>query len=239
MLRQGGALGLATSLVGPGKAELAQAEAGMPALYIFLHTDAKPAALTRALSRKLNILDVTVVTKYRDLEDGLSAKSLDVLMAPSPVLDSLHIDVGIQGMRNNKAWEPYVLVSSDDISLDHLDGKTVGVVDMLGRDEMQKLVDSVLGTKGMKVRRVTKLEDLLALLLLSAADAILVGESIVPLFQQRSRNPLNQYAIPGARLGLPSVGFLNQNVRPIVTNAVLGIEPETNRMLGVERWMVR
>ena len=154
------------------------------------------------------------------------------------MLANQHIAVGIEGMRNNRNSEPYVVLSTDDKPIDQLSGAVVGVVDMLGRDEMQKLVEKTLRVQGVKTKLVTKLEDLLSLLLFSSADAVLVGESAVQPFQQRSRLPLKVREVPDSRLGLPAVGILNPRVKDAIASAIVGMSGELSRMLGVDRWRV-
>ncbi|HKQ68447.1 MAG TPA: hypothetical protein VJT73_03870 [Polyangiaceae bacterium] len=233
VLRQGLATGAAASIALP---RIARAEA--KSLYVFVHTDVKSAALERALSASLKALETTVFGKFRDLEDALAAKRPDALLAAQPVLAAQHIAISVEGMRDNKSWERYVLLTTEDRPIDQLAGLTIGVVDMLGRDETQKLLQNVLGESGIKAKLVTKLEDLLSLLLFSAADGVLTGASTVRLFQQRSRLPLRAREISGSRLGLPAVGVLNAESRSIITTAVAGLGADVNRLLGVERWSI-
>ena len=221
-----------------GVSALAQAQRA-PTLYVFVQSEVKAAPLERALTAKLGGLAITVFGKHRDLEQALSAAPPDALLAAEAVLTKQRIAPAIEGLRSDKSWEPYVLLFLENVTPDSLDGKTVGVVDMLGRDDMQTLVETVLGSKRIKIKRVSKLEDLLSLLLFSAADAVLAGASAAQLIQQRSRLPLKAKEIMGSRLGLPAVGILNQHARENVTRAVLSMDSTLNRMLGIERWRAR
>ena len=80
-------------------------------------------------------------------------------------------------MRGGKEWEPYLLLmtaaaaAAAGTNKPSLAGKTVGIVDLLGRDGTQAFAAAAAGTPDVKVKRVAKIEDLLPLLEFSAADA--------------------------------------------------------------------
>jgi hypothetical protein len=216
--------------------EDANAQDLRPKIYVYLHTDSKFAALEKTLKEKLPLLTVTVFGRFRDLEDAMQARPPDALVALHALLVKLNVQPALQGVRGNADWEPYVLLSQD-LSLDEpLAGKVIGVVDLLGRTGTQEFVAKLLGTDDIKLKRVTKTEDLLPLLQFSAADAVLVPSVAVKDVTDRSRLPLTVRPLPDARVKLAAVGVLNVNTRNLVVNQVLRLDSETLRTLGVERW---
>lgn len=218
-------------------APLARAEA-KPRLYVFVHVDLKSNALERTLQQKLPELAVTVFGRFRDLEERMVAERPDAVMALGPLLTLQGVEPAVQGTREGKDKEPYVLLQSSAGNVIGA-GKTIGVVEVLGRSGTRDLVVSLLKNNEVKLKYVTKLEDLLPLLQFAAADAVLVPRAAVRTFQERSRLPLVAKELPGAEVGLPAVGVLNPRVRTTVLSAMKALDGEGTRILGVEKWVTR
>jgi hypothetical protein len=224
------------SMRGSRLGEDANAQDARPRIYVYLHTDSKFAALEKTLKEKLPLLTVTVFGRFRDLEDAMQARPPDALVALHALLVTLNVQPALQGVRGNADWEPYVLLSQD-LSLDEpLAGKVIGVVDLLGRTGTQDFVAKLLGTDDIKLKRVTKTEDLLPLLQFSAADAVLAPSAAAKDLRDRSRLPLTMRPLPDARVRLAAVGVLNVGAKNLVVSQVLRLDGDTLRTLGVERW---
>ncbi len=214
----------------------AQAPATRPNLYVYLHTDAKSANLESGLREKLPAVNVTVFGRFRDFEEAMTTARPDALLALRALVLSQNLTVSLQGVRGNQDWEPYALLSTGAPMADPLAGKAIGVVDLLGRRGTQDFVAELLGTPDVKLKRVTKLEDLLPLLQVSAADAILISVAEVKSLTERSRLPLARRDLPNGKVGLAAVAVLNPAVRDVVVKAITSLDAESNRTLGVERW---
>jgi hypothetical protein len=216
----------------------ARAGDGKPSLYAYLHTDTKSASLEKSLQDKLPGLTVTVFGRFRDFEEAMSARRPDAVIALQPLLGSQNVPVVLQGIRADHDWEPYVLLTAGAAE-GPLSGKLIGVVDVLGRDGTQDFVTKLLKTSDIKLKRVTKMEDLLPLLQFSAADAVLVPAAAVKSVSERSRLPLRVRELPEARVGLPAVGIVNARIRDLLVKQIQGLDSETNKTLGVEKWKSR
>jgi hypothetical protein len=125
---------------------LAAAEAPdtRPLLYAYLHTQAKSAALQKALQDRLPGLSVTVFGRFRDFEEAMTARRPDAVIGLPVLLASRRVSVHLQGLRADREWEPYVLLATGAGADDPLGGKTIGVVDVLGRDGTQELVGKLV-----------------------------------------------------------------------------------------------
>jgi hypothetical protein len=207
-----------------------------PTLYVYVHTDTKSATLEKALQDRMPSLTVTVFGRFRDFEEAMTSRRPDAVVALQPLLASQNVPVALQGMRGEHDSEPYVLLSQGSVLEGSLSGKVIGVVDLLGRDGTQQFVTKLLKTPDLKLKRVTKMEDLLPLLQFSAADAVLVPAAAVKSVTERSRLPLKVREIPDARVGLPAVGVLNTRVKDLMVKQVQALDGDTNRTLGVEKW---
>src|SRR4051812_942017 len=221
-----------------GSAPLAEGDE-RPSVYVYVHTDTKSAALEKGLQDKLPSLAVTVFGRFRDFEEAMSARRPDAVVALQPLLSSLSVPVVLQGTRGEHEWEPYVLLTTGAAVDGSLAGKVIGVVDLLGRNGTQDFVTKLLKTPDLKLKRVTKMEDLLPLLQFSAADGVLVPAAAVKGVTERSRLALKVRELPEAKVGLPAVGVLNARVRDLMMKQVQGLDAETNRTLGVDRWRSR
>jgi hypothetical protein len=219
-------------------ASLALAADPRPNLYVYVHTDSKSATLEKALQDRMPSLTVTVFGRFRDFEEAMGTRRPDAVVALQPLLASQNVPVALQGLRGEHDWEPYVLLAPGAVD-GPLSGKVIGVVDLLGRDGTQEFVTRLLKTSDLKLKRVTKMEDLLPLLQFSAADAVLVPAASVKSVTERSRLPLKVREVPDARVGLPAVGILNAKVRDLMIKQIQALDGETNRTLGIERWRGR
>jgi hypothetical protein len=207
-----------------------------PVVYVYLHTESKFAELERVLKTKLSGLSVTVFGRFRDLEEAMAARPPDALIALDALVSSVGFAPALRGTRANQDWEPYALVSVGDTLDSSLSGKTIGAVDLLGRDGTQRFVERMVGVPDIKVKRVTKTEDLLPLLQFSAADAVFAPRAFVKTLSDRSRLPLRVRDLDSARVKLPTVGIRNVTAQAAVTTQIKNLDPETNRTLGVELW---
>jgi hypothetical protein len=181
---------------------------------------------------------VTVFGRFRDFEEAMAARRPDAVVALQPLLTSLSVPVVLQGLRADHDWEPYVLLTNGSVE-GPLAGKVIGVVDLLGRSGTQEFVTKLLKTDDLKLKRVTKMEDLLPLLQFSAADGVLVPAAAVKSITERSRLTLHVRELPDAKVGLLAVGVLSARARDVMVKQVLTLDGDTNRTLGVERWRSR
>jgi hypothetical protein len=226
---------LAALLVGGIVSRIAAAD--RPSLYVFLHTDVKSTVLERTLQVKLPELEVTVFGRFRDFEAALAAKPPDAVLALEPLLASRSLKASLRGVSNGDKSQRFVLLSAGAAPLDGaLSGRTIGVVDLLGRTETQTFAARLLKTPDVRIKLVTKLEDLLSLLQFSAADAILVPASMVKPFTERSRLSLHVRELPDAVVGRASVAVLSTEPRAAITRAIQHLDTATNKMMDLDGW---
>jgi len=228
---------LGTVLSPPSPRALAQA--GRPVVHVFLPLDAKSSVVEKTLQARLPELAVTVFGRVRDFDDAGSARKPDAVLSIGPVLEARGAKPVLQGLRGGKATEPYLLASVGQPLAGSLAGKTIGVVDLLGREGTQAFITGLLKTSNVKTKRVAKVEDLLPLLEFSAADGIVLPESMLAKFLERTRLPVKTRELPGGQVGLPAVAVLNPAVREQVVGAFQRLDGATKRSLGVDDWSAR
>ena len=118
-------------------------------------------------------------------------------------------------------------------------GKTIGVVDLLGRDGTQSFLNGLLKATDVKIKRVAKIEDLLPLLEFSAADGIVLPSSMLGRLMERTRLVIKTRELPGDPVGLPGVAVLNPVVRDVVIRSFQQLDAPTKRLLGIDAWSVQ
>jgi hypothetical protein len=217
----------------------ALAQAGKPVVHIFLQLDAKSAALEKMLQQQLPNLGVTVFSRYRDLEDASVTAKPDGLVAITPVLQQRGKKPVLQGTRGGKDLESYVLVSVGTVLDGSLAGKTIGAVDVMGRDGTQSFVAGLLKANDVKVKRVAKTEDLLPLLEFSAADGILIPSAALGRLTERTRLAIKSKEVPGGPVGLPALAIFNEANKDAITKALSAMDAATKKTLGIDAWSVR
>jgi hypothetical protein len=227
------------SLAPAPSVEQARAQGSKPVVHVFLPLDAKSSVVEKTLQGRLAGLSITVFGRFRDFDEAGSAAKPDAVVSIPPVLESRGMKPALQGTRGGKATEAYVLASVGQPLAGSLAGKTVGAVDLLSREGTQSFVTGLLKSTEVKIKRVAKIEDLLPLLELSAADGVVVSSSILAKFMERTRLPVKTRDLPGAQVGLPAVAILNPAVRDAVVNAFQKLDGQTKSMLGIDDWSLR
>jgi hypothetical protein len=235
----------------PGKAQ-AGAPSGAPdapsggaKVFIFYPSLARPLAIQEALSKKCPGLDITVFGRLTDLQALVGREHPQALLAQNAVLKQFpEYHPRLQGVRNGAATEDFVLLSIDrPFDLSKVTGASIGVVGMLDRKEMDGFVGGlVAGTP--RVNRVTKVEDLLPLLIFQSVGAVLVSEANMREFQKKSQAKLVEVKLDKGKVGLLAAGILASpgtggakapDEREILT-ALKALDAGTLALLGVDGW---
>jgi hypothetical protein len=240
-----GGLALVLASLSLGVPVRALADTPRPTLFVFLQLDVKSSALEQALQKELPGLAITVFGRLRDFQDSVATRNPDAIVAIAPLLEQAQAKPALVGTRGGKEWEPYLLVMTGAVAAaagsttPSLSGKTVGIVDLLGRDGTQAFAAAALGTHDVKVKRVAKIEDLLPLLEFSGADAVLIPSSAVKRFTERTRLAMAVRELPNAKVGLPAVAVRNEKARAVILQGIQKLDAETRSLLGIDSWSAR
>lgn len=207
------------------------AQAQAPKLLVFLHVSLKQRAFQSLLQSALSGVDVTAVGRVADFERALS-ESPDAVLTLPMVLSARRWVTQVQGQRNGSSEEKYALVGAD-ATPDPARTKSVGALDLLGREGTGAFVNKMLGVSA-KVERVTKVEDLLPLLQLQRVDAILIPQRLFADVKSASRINLVARELPSA-VGLPAMAGLGPGASSIgagIARFPLGL----SQTMGVDSW---
>jgi hypothetical protein len=202
-----------------------------PALLVFLHVPLKQRAFQSELQTALGTIGITAVGRTADFDRGLAERPDAVLTLPV-VLAAHGLPVSLQGLRKGSAEEPCVLAAVD-ATPDPATVASVGVLDVLGREGMNRLVLGLLGRQP-RIERVTKVEDLLPLLQLQRVEAIIVPSRLLTEVRAPSRLNVVTRELPRG-LGLPAISSLGPGGAQIV-QAVRRLPSAMAGALGVSEW---
>jgi hypothetical protein len=218
--------------------ERAMAQNAKPVVHVFLQLDAKSSVVEKTLQQRLPELSVIVFGRLRDFEERLTTGRPDAVLSIDAVLQQHGQTASLQGYRGGKSVEPYVLASVNQALDGALEGKTIGVVELLGREGTQSFVNRLLKTKNVRIKRVAKIEDLLSMLELSAADGIVLSSSMLATLVQRTRLVIKTRELPDALVGLPAVAVLNPAFRASIVRSFQQLDGPTKHLLGIDSWRV-
>ncbi len=200
-------------------------------LLVFVHVAVKQRALQTLLQSALPGLTVTTVGRVADFDRALEEGQDAVLTLPI-VLLARGLAPKLRGLRGGSPDETYSLVGADSAP-DPANVKIVGALDLLGREGTSSFVQGLLGAKP-KVERVTKVEDLLPLLQMQRADALLLPSRLFAEIRSTSSLNVAQRELPG-KVGLPAVATINDAGASALAE-VGKLSGEAARALGVESW---
>lgn len=220
-----GAGAFSAALLGASDVEAANAT-----LVVFVHLDAKLRLLQSVLEKLLPDVDVRTFSRFGDVKSALA--TADAVLALEPVVSQLGLSIVKSGTRAGKVTEPYTLVSTNP-SLKINSVSSVGFVDILGRRDTTKFVQGILRGNA-QVQRVTKLQDLLPLLQLKMAEAILVPSRLVPSFREKTHMQLFEVLAPN-EVPLPVIGASTPRGRKLA-DRLQSANGNLNNLLGIQAW---
>jgi hypothetical protein len=207
-----------------------------PRVFVYVNTMTKARTLQKQLQSVLSMAEVKVFSRASDFHKAVSDDSPEAVIARKNLVQAVQMQPVLQGMQNGKSSEPYSLLSVDTgVVASSLAGKNVGAVDELGRRETSNFVAESLGVKP-KIKRTVKVEDLLALLQFSAAEAVLLPRRLIPALKSSSQLKLVETPLPNAKMALPAAGFASDEARNMLAPSIKSMSKKINDMLGVDSW---
>lgn len=198
-------------------------------LLVFLQLDMKQGVLQSRLREGLGV-SVTAVGRVADFQRELE-KAPDVVLTLPLVLEEHGLAVRLQGRWAERDEEPCVLVGNGAPPRPET-VRRLGALDFLGHKGMKAFVLRLLGSSP-NVKRVTKFEDLLPLLQLEMADAILVPKRLVPALATRTALKLEMTEV--GQLSLPAAAVLSPAGQALLER-FKALPKKLSSEMGVDAW---
>jgi hypothetical protein len=208
-------------------------------VFVFYPSLARPLAIQEALAKRCPQLEITVFGRLADLEAKVEDDPPQAILAQSAVLRQFPgYPPHLQGSRKGSITEDFVLLSIDKpYDAANASAASIGVVGMLERKEMDGFVQGMVAGRP-RINRVTKVEDLLPLLLFQSVSAVLVSEANLQEFRKKSQAKLVEVKLEKPKVGLLAAGLQagSGTAERDILSALRALDPATLSLLGVDAW---
>lgn len=207
-------------------------------LYVFYPTVVRPHILQKKISLACSGLEVTVFGRFTDFKTKVKLDNPDAIITKPDVLKQFSgYKINLQGQKKGRQDEKYVLLSiGKKVDFSETGSVTIGAIDFLGRKEMENLLASLLISKP-KVKRVTKVEDLLPLLSFNMVNAIFISENQENYFKTKSQLNFIITPLQNANIGIISLALkTGKEEGAEITNSINKLDKEINLLFEIEKW---
>ncbi|RLC14657.1 MAG: hypothetical protein DRI57_14130 [Deltaproteobacteria bacterium] len=206
-------------------------------LYVFYPTTTRSQIVQKELDRVCPGIEITVFGRYEDFKAKIGMNSPDAILTKDPVIRQIGgYLTKMEGARKGATDEPYVLVSVDKkVDPHNIGNAPIGIFDILGRKGMKKFVSRYF-TATPRLRRVSKMEDMLQLLTFNMADAILIPEIHVNYFKEISKLNFAVTPVPGMRVGIIALGVKQGKHAPQIIKGLSGMDNKIKALVEVDDW---
>lgn len=210
---------------------------GRETLYVFYPSAIRPVVMQQKMTEACPDIRIMVFGRFVDFEARVSADKPDAILTKYPVIRQLGgYSVLLKGSRNGETEESNIVVSVDEkIDLNNISSISIGMFDILGRDGMKKMVGSYFSQEP-RLRLVSKIEDMLQLLTLNMAKAILTPENHIRYFKELSNMNFAVTPLPNVRTGIIALAVRDGGSAVLSVKALTGMDSKTMAMLEVDKW---
>jgi hypothetical protein len=205
-------------------------------LYVFYPTPMTTAALQAKLSEACPGMEITVFSRLRDFEDSVRSDKPDAILTKPIIIEKIGgYVVKLKGSRKENTEEPYFLVSDKTISINQLANKSVGILDMIGKKEMDAFVGKYLNPIP-ELKRVSKIDDLLLLLTFNMAEGILIPEIYIKYYREKSKLNFVVSPVPNMKSGIVAVGVRQEKEAATAIKLLTALNKQYLELLEIDQW---
>jgi hypothetical protein len=193
--------------------------------------------MQQKLSKACPGIEITVFGKYRDFSQSIKLNQPNSILAPARVIENLEgFQVALTGTRNGKPDERFLFVALDkNFNSGNLDGLSIGMVNFLGRKGMKNLIAKNF-PGAVKLKLVTKVEDLLPLLRFGMVKAVLVPKHFLDFFRVTSNLDFSITPSKKLRFNMGVIGINKDKSSEIILKEIKNLEANLSLMFGVDKW---
>jgi hypothetical protein len=207
-------------------------------LYIFYPSIARPQTIQDKVEKVFQGTTVTVFGRYNDFSAKIELEPPDMVITKPMLIKQLNsYTTVLNGYRNGKNEDSYVLLSiNQPVDLKNITSETlIGTIDIMGRNGMNTFVSQFFPTIP-KLKRVTKMEDLLPLLTFNMTAAVLIQEPAVSYFKTTSNLNFNVTPLPETKDGIVALGVKNGVDPGKIIAALKSVDKEVCSFFEVDLW---
>jgi len=217
---------------------LVSSSSALDKVYVFYPSVARPQAIQEKLQRSVLGAEVTVFGRYIDFTAKMEFEPAQMIITKPALIQQLSgYEVKANGTRAGKTEESYILLSiNKGVDLAALTSETViGTIDILGRTGMNEFARQFF-TVIPKLKRVTKVEDLLPLLTFNMAAAILIQEPALKHFKSTSNLNFVITKLPDPKDGIVALAVKNGGNADKIITALKVADKELCSFFEVDLW---
>lgn len=209
-----------------------------PSLFVFVPSLVRARALVGLLEDALPGVEVVAFGRYADFVSAVRNLNPSAALSLAAALESLGLRADLRGTGKGGTSEPYVVLTHRrDINVGDLARHRLGIVDIVGRRALPILAKELLGLSTLPtVRRVLKVADLLPLLSLNLAEAIIVPERLSDELISSSRLELRVLRPARANLGRAALAYPDGKPVPSIQAGIQRLSRSALDALGIEGW---
>jgi len=207
-------------------------------LYVFYPTTARPHAVQERLQHVFEDLNVIVFGRQSDFQAKMNSDAPDAVITKPALIDGyIEYSVALKGVRKGKSHETYVLVSiGKPLEPLQVNNETViGAIDLFGRNGMRSFVCQFFSVEP-KIRRVTKIEDLLPLLSFDMADGVIVEEIFMGYFKATSHMNFNATPLSAPKSGIVALCIKKNGKAGDAVEVLKGSDRSIGSLFEVDLW---
>ena len=206
-------------------------------VFAFVPALMRARALESILEQCIPGASVTVFGRYADFDAAMTQAAPDAAIGPGDTLRSAGLRPVLTGMSGGSTYETLLVLSKRKLSRNDFAGCRFGAVDIVGRTRLPKLVGELLGLRHPpRVQRVVKVTDLLPLLQLDLADAILLPARFLADFLHMTELDFKVLQVESARLERICVAFPRRGGDAAIEASLNSLSLAAQGALGVEGW---
>ena len=208
-------------------------------LYVFYPTTERPRAIQDKMEKIINGTSVTVFGRHCDFIARIATDPPDaILTKPLLLMHMENFAVRLTGVRKGRSGESYVLLSvKNSVEITSVNSNTViGVVDVFGRTGLKTFMGQFFSEEP-RIKRVTKVEDLLPLLSFNMAAAILIEDFFIDYFTSTSQLPFQIVRFDESKYGIIALGVnRNGSNAETILNTLKNNDGNIGALFGLDSW---
>lgn len=204
-------------------------------LFVFIPGRYKPVYIEKRMKEHLSDIDVRAFGSVRDFKTIVKNETPEMIITKTQVADFFkNYMKALQAEANGTINEAYYLLSvGSELKPEDVSGKTIGILDFLGRKEIKTFVTELLKIEPGKINRVKKDEDLLSLITLDMVDGIIVSERQYAYIKEKSQ--LDFHKVQCSKK-MPIAVLAVSSDDDAVVKKIKTMPDELKEILGFDSW---
>lgn len=205
-------------------------------LFVYYSTLARPSAIQKMLDEHCRGIQVTVFGRLDDFHAMVSEQKPDAILTIPEVVEGLKgYEPKLKGGHHGSDRDSSLLVGLEPASSPGAAAAVVGLVGSLDREKEEAALRAYI-PGSPRFRRVTKVEDLLPLLLFRSVTGIVVTHETLEQFRKRSETKLVVSMEWPSSTGLITLAVRKGQPDAPFISAMRTLDAKGLEMLGIDRW---